>query len=66
MAISNELSSDIAAALLAENKTPQELNKLRDVVLQVHTTLQQLSEEARVSRAESKSRALNASIERPR
>jgi hypothetical protein len=54
MAISNELSSEIAAAILAETKSPQELNKLRDVVLQVHTTLQQMSEEARVSRTESK------------
>ena len=54
MAISNELSSEIAAALLAENKTPQELHRLKDVVLQVHTTLQQMSEEARVARTESK------------
>jgi predicted transcriptional regulator len=54
MAISNELSSEVAAALLAENKTLQELNKLRDVLLQVHTTLQQMSEAARVSRSETK------------
>jgi hypothetical protein len=54
MAISNELSSEVAAALLAENKSLQELNKLRDVLLQVHTTLQQMSEAARVSRSETK------------
>ena len=47
MAISNELSSEIAAAMLAENKTPQELQKLKDIVLQVHTTLQRMSETAR-------------------
>jgi predicted transcriptional regulator len=66
MALSNELSSEIAAAILAETKTPQELSKLKDVVLQVHSTLQQMSEEARTSRTESKSRALNTFIERPR
>jgi hypothetical protein len=54
MAISNELSSEVAAALLAENKSLQELNKLRDVLLQVHTTFQQMSEAARVSRSETK------------
>lgn len=46
MAISNELSSEIAAAILAEKKTPQELDRLKDVVLRVHTTLQEMSEEA--------------------
>jgi predicted transcriptional regulator len=40
MAISNELSSDIAAALLAENKSPQELRQLKDVILKVHSALQ--------------------------
>lgn len=49
MAISNELSSEIAAAMLAENKSPQELRKLRDIVLQVHTTLQKMSETARAT-----------------
>lgn len=47
MAISNELSSEIAAAMLAKNKSPQELQKLKDIVLQVHTTLQKMSEPAR-------------------
>jgi predicted transcriptional regulator len=56
MAISNELSSEIAAAILAEKKTPQELNQLRDVILRVHSTLQQMSEEARATRAEDKLR----------
>ena len=49
MAISNELSSEIAAAMLAENKSPQELQKLKDIVLQVHTTLQKMSETARAT-----------------
>jgi len=50
MAISNELSSDIAAAILAQKKNPQELNQLRDVILRVHSTLQKLSEDARAKR----------------
>ena len=51
MAISNELSSEIAAAILNEKKTPQELDRLKEVVLRVHTTLQEMSEEAREERA---------------
>lgn len=50
MAISNELSSDVAVALLAEKKSPQELNKLKDIILEVHTALQQMSEETRTFR----------------
>jgi predicted transcriptional regulator len=50
MAISNELSSDVAAALLAKNKSPQELQQLKDIILQVHSTLQKMSEETRADR----------------
>ena len=50
MAISNELSSDIAAALLAENKSPQELKQLKDVVLRVHSALQKMSADERANR----------------
>lgn len=50
MAISNELSSEIAAAILAEKKTPQELNQLKDIILRVHSALQQMSEETRETR----------------
>ena len=50
MAISNELSSEIAAALLVEKKTPQELRQLKDVILQVHSTLQKMSAEERAKR----------------
>lgn len=46
MAISNELSSEIAAAILSEKKTPQELHALKNIVLEVHTALQKMSEEA--------------------
>jgi hypothetical protein len=50
MAISNELSSDIAAALLAENKSPQELRRLKDVILKVHSALQKMSADERADR----------------
>ena len=50
MAISNELSSDVALAILAKKKSPQELKQLKDVILQVHSTLQKMSEEARADR----------------
>lgn len=52
MAISNELSSEIAAAILVEKKSPSELNKLKEVILRVHSTLQHLSEEERAAREE--------------
>jgi predicted transcriptional regulator len=54
MALSNELSSEIAVAILAEKKTPQELKRLQDVVLRVHTALQQMSQEAREKRMETR------------
>ena len=54
MAISNELSSEIAAAILAEKKTPQELRQLKDVILRVHSALQEMSEEARETRWKAK------------
>jgi predicted transcriptional regulator len=50
MAISNELSSDIAAALLAENKSPQELRQLKDVIMKVHSALQKMSADERANR----------------
>ena len=63
MAISNELSSEIAAAILAEKKTPQELDRLKDVILRVHTTLQEMSEEAREERSKDKGRARASSAD---
>jgi len=54
MAISNELSSDVAAAILAKKKSPQELRQLKDVILQVHTVLQEMSEETRSDRLKRK------------
>ena len=48
MAISNELSSEIAAAILQENKSPKELERLKRVVLEVHSTLQQMSRETKM------------------
>ena len=50
MAISNELSSDVAVALLAEKKSPQELNRLKEIILEVHSALQKMSEETRTFR----------------
>jgi predicted transcriptional regulator len=50
MAISNELSSDVAAAILAKKKSPQELQQLKDIILEVHTALQKMSEETRDDR----------------
>ena len=46
MAIDHELSSEIAAALLAGKKRdPRELDALKDIVIRVHATLQKLTAE---------------------
>ena len=53
MAISNELSSEIATALLtAGNRSSEELTDLKNILLEVHTTLQDMTERARVERHE--------------
>ena len=44
MAITNELSSEIAAALLSKKKSPSELKQLHDVMLQIHATLQKMQQ----------------------
>jgi hypothetical protein len=50
MTISNELSSEIAAAILANKDSQQDLSKLKEVLLEVHSTLQKMSEEEHPSR----------------
>ena len=48
MTISNELSSEVATALLAaKDRSPEELTDLRSLVLQIHSTLRQMDLEAR-------------------
>ena len=59
MAISNELSSDVAVALLAKKKSPQELNRLKDIILEVHSALQKMSEETRTFRFRKKTEDLS-------
>lgn len=52
MAISNELSTDIATALFSSKEhTPEELAKLKRILLEVHSTLQAMSERAREARS---------------
>ena len=50
MAISNELSSEIAAAILANKNSPQDLLKLKEVLLEIHSTLQKMAQEEHPSR----------------
>jgi hypothetical protein len=51
MAISHELSSDIAAALFAaKERSPGELNDLKNTIFQIHSTLERLADDARASR----------------
>lgn len=51
MAISHELSSEIAAALFSpKERSPRELNDLKDMVFKIYSTLEQLSDEDRVAR----------------
>lgn len=62
MTISNELSSEIAVALVAaKDKQPTELNDLKEILLEVHSTLQKLTEESRNARALSRAAGANQS-----
>jgi len=46
MAISHELSSEIVAALLAaKDRSPGELEDLKETLLTIHSTLQRLGDE---------------------
>ena len=50
MAISHELSSEIATALLAaKDRSPRELEDLKEILLIIHSTLQRLTEDERVA-----------------
>jgi len=52
MAISNELSSDIAVALIAAKaQQPDQLNDLKEILIEVHSTLQELTEQSRSVRS---------------
>jgi len=55
MAISNELSSDVAVAILAQKRSPQELKRLKVIILEVHSALQKMSEETRAFHLKKKS-----------
>jgi hypothetical protein len=51
MSIQNELSSDIAVALLTgKDRDPQKLDDLKKVVLKVHSILQEASKDLRRNR----------------
>jgi hypothetical protein len=51
MAIDNELTSEIAAALLTgKTREPHELRHLKETIIRVHTMLQELSAESRKNR----------------
>jgi hypothetical protein len=51
MAIDHELSTEIATALLTGKKrTPRELKDLKETVVRVYLTLQQLAAQSRPSR----------------
>lgn len=47
MAISHELTSEIATALFSsKERSPRELSDLKDAIFKIHTALEQLSREA--------------------
>jgi hypothetical protein len=51
MAISHELSSEIADALFtAKERSPRELSDLKEIVFKIHSTLQQLTDRDRMAR----------------
>jgi hypothetical protein len=58
MAISHELSGEIATALFAaKDRSPRELNDLKEMVFAIHRTLEQLGDEAPTDQTASQSNA---------
>lgn len=56
MAISHELSGEIATALFAaKDRSPRELNDLKEMVFAIHATLERLGHDARHDRGTSPS-----------
>jgi hypothetical protein len=54
MAISHELSGEIATALFAaKERSPRELNDLKEMVFAIHATLERLGQDARADRRKS-------------
>ena len=47
MSVAHELSSEIAAAILARKEETHKLNELKEVVLRVHSVLQKLTAQCR-------------------
>ena len=61
MALANELSSEIAAAILSTGEnSPAELENLKLIVEEVHTTLEQMEDRERQARKTRKSLARTA------
>ena len=61
MALANELSSEIAAALLSTGKnSPAELEDLKRIVEEIHTTLERIDDRERKAREVPKARARTA------
>lgn len=57
MAISHELSGEIATALFAaKERSPRELDDLKEMVFAIHATLERLGREARADRVNSQLR----------
>jgi len=55
MSLSNELSSEIAEALLSTtNKSPRERKDLQEIVFRIHSMLRQLDDQAHSSRQKAK------------
>ncbi len=56
MAISHELSGEIATALFAaKERSPRELNDLKEMVFAIHATLERLGHDARTDRGKAQS-----------
>ena len=56
MAISHELSGEIATALFAaKERSPRELNDLKEMVFAIHATLERLGHDSRSDRRKSQS-----------
>jgi len=64
MTVANELSGDIASAILAAKaRSPRPLNELKEIVLMVHSTLQEMAERERPSSRQPPQASLPRSVD---
>lgn len=65
LSVAHELSSEIAAAILARKQETRDPKELKDIVVRVHTALQKLTAQCREQRLSNRTRPVKTSDAHP-